>query len=45
MTEDDDSDFNDLETDERINIDIVRFDNNFPDPQCYCIGFMYGQYS
>ena len=31
-TDDEDSDFNDLETDERINIDIVRFDNSFPDP-------------
>jgi hypothetical protein len=32
VTDDDDSDFNDLETDERVNIDIVRFDNSFPDP-------------
>lgn len=25
-------DFNDLETDERINIDIFKFDMAFPDP-------------
>lgn len=39
-TEDEDSDFNDLETDERINLDIVKLDNSFPDPIHYCIGFL-----
>ena len=32
--------FDDLETDERINIDIYKFDMAFPDPQNYCIGFV-----
>jgi hypothetical protein len=32
-------DFNDLETDERVNIDIVTFAKGFPDPQSYCLGF------
>lgn len=32
--------FNDLETDERINIDIFQFDMAFPDPLEYCIGFI-----
>ena len=32
--------FNDLETDERINIDIFKFDMAFPDPLNYCIGFI-----
>ncbi|CDW78183.1 UNKNOWN [Stylonychia lemnae] len=32
--------FNDLETDERINIDIFQFDNTFPDPKEYCLGFI-----
>jgi len=32
--------FNDLETDERINIDIYQFDNSFPDPKEYCLGFI-----
>lgn len=44
-TEEDDSDFNDLETDERINIDIVRFDNSFPDPSLHCLGFLTGVYT
>jgi hypothetical protein len=40
MTDDEEAfDFNDLETDERINIDIVKFDQTFPDPQTHCIGF------
>jgi hypothetical protein len=41
---DDDKDggfeFNDLETDERINIDIFQFDMCFPDPKEYCLGFI-----
>ena len=32
--------FNDLETDERINIDIFQFDMAFPDPKEYCLGFL-----
>ena len=32
--------FNDLETDERINIDIFQFDMAFPDPLYFCIGFI-----
>lgn len=32
--------FNDLETDERINIDIFRFEMAFPDPTKHCIGFI-----
>ena len=32
--------FNDLETDERINIDIFQFDSTFPDPKEYCLGFL-----
>ena len=43
METDDEKDaleFNDLETDERINIDIVHFDMCFPDPKDYCIGFL-----
>ena len=32
--------FNDLETDERINIDIFQFDMSFPDPKEYCLGFL-----
>eukprot|EP00347_Sterkiella_histriomuscorum_P022599 403337876 len=32
--------FNDLETDERINIDIFQFDMSFPDPKDYCLGFI-----
>ena len=32
--------FNDLETDERINIDIFQFDMTFPDPKEYCLGFL-----
>lgn len=30
--EDEIFDFNDLDTDERINGDIIKFDNQFPDP-------------
>ncbi len=36
----DNADFNDLETDERFNNDIIQFDFNFPDPMHYSIGFM-----
>ncbi len=32
--------FNDLETDERINIDIFKFEMAFPDPMSHCIGFI-----
>jgi hypothetical protein len=32
--------FNDLETDERINIDIFKFEMAFPDPFTHCIGFI-----
>ncbi len=32
--------FNDLETDERINMDVFQFDMAFPDPLHFCIGFM-----
>jgi hypothetical protein len=32
--------FNDLETDERINIDIFQFEMAFPDPKEHCIGFL-----
>ena len=37
-TEDEDFEFNNMETDERINMEIVKFDMNFPDPLQYCIG-------
>ena len=38
--EDDNFDFNDIDTDERINGDIIKFDSQFPDPDKYCIGFI-----
>jgi len=38
--EDDAFEFNDLDTDERVNSDILQFDINFPDPSDYCIGFI-----
>lgn len=42
MTEDEKDnafEFNDLETDERINIDVCQFEMAFPDPLYHCIGF------
>jgi hypothetical protein len=38
MTDDEDFEFNNLETDERVNMEIVKFDLSFPDPLFYCIG-------
>lgn len=32
--------FNDLETDERINMDVFQLDMAFPDPKEYCLGFL-----
>lgn len=33
LTEEDSAfDFNDLDTDERVNCEIIQFDLNFPDP-------------
>lgn len=32
--------FNDIDTDERINIDVLKFDLDFPDPFEYSIGFI-----
>ena len=43
MSTEDDKDafeFNDLETDERINIDIFKFEMIFPDPLTHSIGFL-----
>ncbi len=39
-SDEEDADFDDLETDERYNNDILQFDINFPDPLQYSIGFV-----
>jgi hypothetical protein len=31
--------FNDLDTDERVNSEIIQFDYSFPDPLNYCLGY------
>jgi hypothetical protein len=33
--------FNDLDTDERVNSEIIQFDYSFPDPLNYCIGYYF----
>ena len=37
---DDDFEFNGMDTDERINVDVTMFNIAFPDPLLYCIGFI-----
>lgn len=39
LNDDDAFDFNEFDTDERINSEIIQFDLSFPDPLFYCLGF------